>query len=169
MKFDKDFNPGSGNTYNEWNIQHVENLNPNATAVTTVHNHYGEEKVASGGRKKMDDGQKQAIRDEILEYVGQLTGNVKQDWKARYSTLWQKILDIPAVEAAIYDYGRQQNTNFNKYVVGNIIHMLMGKVLEGNATNLCELLEGKAGHQIRQEMGMEPAEDIREAVAELLG
>ena len=167
MKFDKDFNPGSGNTYNEWNIQHVENFNPNATSVITVHYHYGEEKVASGGRKRMDDEQKQAIKNEILDYVGQLTDFVNSDWKTRYATLWNKILDLPAVEAVIYDYGRQRNTHFNKYVLGNIIHMLMGKVLKGNATDLCKALEGDEKHHIRQEMGYDPAEEIRSAVSAL--
>ena len=64
MKFDKDFNPGQGNTFNVWNIQHVENFNPNATTVTTIHYHYGEEKVASGGRKRMDDEQKEGEANE---------------------------------------------------------------------------------------------------------
>ena len=167
MKFDKDFNPGSGNTYNEWNIQHVENFNPNATSVITVHYHYGEEKVASGGRKRMDDEQKQAIKNEILDYVAQLTDFVNSDWKARYATLWKKILDLPVVEAVIYDYGRQKNTHFNKYVVGNIIHLLMGKVLKGNATDLCKALEGDEKHHIRHEMGYDPAEEIRSAVSAL--
>lgn len=168
MKFDKDFNPGQGNTFNEWNIQHVENFNPNATTVTTVHNHYGEEKVASGGRKKMDDEQKQAIKDEILDYVGQLTDFVNSDWKTKYATLWKNILELPSVEAVIYDYGRQKKTHFNKYVVGNIIHLLMGKVLKGDATNLCRALEASDKHRIRQEMAIDPDEDIRTAVSALL-
>ena len=168
MKFDKDCNPGPGTTYNEWNIQHVENLNPNATTVTTIHNHYGDEKVASGGRKKMDDEQKQAIKNEILDYVGKLTDFVNSDWKAKYATLWKDILELPAVEAVIYDYGKQKNTHFNKYLVGNIIHMLMNKVLNGNATDLCRALEGDEKHHIRQEMGDNPAEDISSAVSDLL-
>ena len=168
MKFDKDFNPGQGNTFNVWNIQHVENFNPNATTVTTIHYHYGEEKVASGGRKRMDDEQKQAIKNEILDYVAQLTDFVNSDWKAKYATLWKKILDLPVVDAVIYDYGRQKNTHFNKYVVGNIIHMLMGKVLNGDATNLCRALERDEKHRIRQEMAIDPAVDIRSAVSALL-
>jgi len=168
MKFDKDFNPGQGNTYNEWNIQHVENFNPNATTVTTTHNHYGEEKVRPNGRQKMEDTEKEAIKNDVLNYVGQLTENVKQEWKAKYATLWKNILNLPEVEAKVMEYGKQKNTTFNKYVVGNIIHMLIGKVLDGDPTNLCRVLEGTEKHQIRQEMGTDPSEDIQKKVLALL-
>ena len=169
MTIDKDFNPGTGNTFNEWHIQHVENLNPKATTVTTHHNHYyGGGRAASGGRETMDDAQKQAVKEAVLDYVALLADYVKPEWKTKHASLWKKILDLPAVEAVVGDYGRQRNTSFNKYVVGNIIHMLMGKVLEGDATNLCKALEGNSKHHIRQEMGIEPAEDIREAVKKLL-
>ena len=116
----------------------------------------------------MDEEQKQAIKNEILDYVGQLTDFVNPDWKTKYATLWKNILDLPSVEAVIYDYGRQKKTHFNKYVVGNIIHLLMGKVLKGDATNLCRALEASDKHRIRQEMAIDPDEDIRTAVSALL-
>lgn len=168
MKFDKDFNPGQGNTYNEWNIQHVENLNPAATTVSTTHYHYGEEMAPNGGRKKLDDDQKKAIQENILEYVGRLTDCVKQEWKAKYATLWDKILAIPEVDAMIYNPGRQKNTTFNRNLVGNIIKLLIGKVLEGTPTDLAKVLEGNSDHSIREQMGKDAPEEIQKAVLQLL-
>ena len=168
MKFDKDFNPGQGNTYNEWNIEHVENLNPAATTVTTTHHHYGEEKVADGGCKRLDDEQKEALRADILAYVGRLTNCVKQEWKSKYATLWKKILALPEVDTKIYYPGRQKNTTFNRQLVGNIIKLLIGKVLEGNPTSLATALEGTGGHSVRTDMGKDAPEEIRKAVSQLL-
>ena len=168
MKFDKDFNPGQGNTYNEWNIQHVESLNPAATTVSTTHYHYGEEMAPNGGRKHLDDEQKKAIQENILEYVGRLTDCVKQEWKAKYATLWDNILAIPEVDAMIYNPGRQKNTTFNRQLVGNIIKLLIGKVLEGNPTSLATALEGIDGHSVRLDMGKDAPEEIRKAVSQLL-
>ena len=51
--------------------------------------------------------------------------------------------------------------------MGNIIHLLMSKVLKGNATDLCKALEGDEKHHIRQEMGYDPTEEIRSAVSAL--
>ena len=43
----------------------------------------------------------------------------------------------------------------------------MGKVLKGNATDLCRALEGDEKHHIRHEMGYDPTEEIRSAVSAL--
>lgn len=168
MKFDKDFNPGTGNSYSEYNIQNIENFNPNATTVTTTHYHYGEEKGSGSGRKRIDDAQKQAIQDDILEYVGRLTDCVKDEWKTKHAKLWDDILAIPEVDAEIYDKGRQQKTSFNKYLVGNIIHVLIGKVYNGNPTDLTRALEGTHKASIREEMGKSPSDKIEEALLKLL-
>lgn len=168
MKFEKDFNPGTGNSYNEYNIQHIENFNPNATTVTTTHYHYGEKRGGGNGRKKLDDAQKQAIQDDILEYVGRLTDCVKDEWKTKHAKLWDDILAIPEVDAAIYDKGRQKNTTFNRSLVGNIMGVLIGKVYDGNPTDLTRILEGRHTASIREEMGNSPSAEIEKAVLELL-
>lgn len=38
MKIDITGNPGTGNTFQEFNIQHVDNFNPNATTVINNYN-----------------------------------------------------------------------------------------------------------------------------------
>lgn len=168
MKFDKDFNPGTGNSYNEFNIQNVENFNPNATSVTTNHYHYGEEKSNGNGRKTLDDAQKQAIQNDIFAYVAKLNDCVKPEWKTKYATLWKNILAIPEVEALIYNKGQQKNTTFNRNLVGNIIKVLMGKVIEGDATELARVLENNSDHSIRGQMGKSPSAEIEKAILELL-
>lgn len=168
MKFEKDFNPGTGNTYNEYNIQNIENFNPNATTVTTTHYHYGDENGGGNGRKTLDDAQKQAIQDDILAYVAKLNDSVKQEWKAKHATLWNDILVIPQVDALIYNKGQQKNTTFNRNLVGNIIGVLIGKVYDGNPTDLTRVLEGKVGHSIREQMGTSLSTEIEEAVLKLL-
>ena len=52
--------------------------------------------------------------------------------------------------------------------MGTLIPLLMSNVLTGNATDLCKALEGDEKHRIRQEMGDDPAEEIRSAVSALL-
>lgn len=168
MKFDKDFNPGTGNSYNEFNIQNIENFNPNATSVTTNHYHYGEEKSSGTGRKKIDDEQKLAIQNGIFAYIGKLTDCVKPEWKTKHAKLWDSILAIPQVDAAIYNKGQQKNTTFNRNLLGNILGVLLGKVYDGNATDLTRILEGKVGHSIREQMGTSLPEDVEKAVLELL-
>lgn len=168
MKFEKDFNPGTGNTYNEYNIQNIENFNPNATTVTTTHYHYGDENGGGNGRKTLDDAQKQAIQDDILAYVAKLNDSVKQEWKAKHATLWNDILSIPEVDASIYNKGRQHNTTFNRNLVGNIMGVLIGKVYDGNPTDLTRILEGTHKSSIREEMGNSPSAEIEKAVLKLL-
>ena len=64
------------------------------------------------------------IRTEIMHYVSCLRPHVAKDKRDRYMQLWDRILGLPVVEKEIYDPGKQQDTNFNRNLVANIIHCL---------------------------------------------
>lgn len=154
-------NPGTGNTFMEINIQHVENFNPAATAVTNNYN---------GTRARQQDAPQihdvisiEHIRGEILSYVGRLCICLADEWKSSYKKLWESILDMKVISDMIYNPGKQQGTNFNRSLVANIIHYLYGKgIYEGdyNAAHYAELLEGDKDHSVRRSLGMEPEPPI---------
>jgi hypothetical protein len=93
--------PGTGNTYQEINIQHVDNFNPNAT---TVINNYGMRDGNEDGENMKKDGMRTSlrntmkepeenvditpIREEILNYVSRLRPNLMDEWKDRYMKIW---------------------------------------------------------------------------------
>lgn len=160
--------PGTGNTFISVQVnkggtyQHL----PNVTEVNNTTNIYGDCKKKASA--PADDKEKQIIKSEILDYVGQLKEYVHPDWTNKYDTLWVSILAIPEVDEAIYKKGSQKNTTFNRQLVGNIIHVLIPKVIsETNRTKLCKTLEGKE-HDIRKQMSLNPSEEIIKAVKELI-
>ena len=53
-------------------------------------------------------------------------------------------------------------------LVGNIIKVLMGKVIVGDATELARVLENNSDHSIRGQMGKSPSAEIEKAILELL-
>lgn len=167
MKFDKDFNPGTGNTYVSVENGGVYNNNPNATTVTNTTNIYMDGKKAQ--TMLLDDTEKQMRKNALLEYVGKLKDYASVDWKGRYDKLWLDILEIPEVDAEIYDKGQQKDTIFNRNLVGNIIHVLIGKVIaETNVTTLAKALEGKGTGSVRGQMGNKPSAEIEKALLELI-
>jgi len=167
MKFDKDFNPGSGNTFVLLDSGAIYNNNPNATTVTNTTNIYMD------GKKSQpippDDKEKQIRKNALLQYVGLLKEHVADEWKDKYDSLWLQILEIPQVDAEIYNKGQQKGTEFNRNMVGNILHVLIGKVIkETNVSTLTKTLEGKVGHSVREQMGMKPSAEIEKALLELI-
>lgn len=164
MKIKIEGNPGTGNTFQEINIEHVDNFNPNAT---TVINNYGtreekEDGKKPGSKKSLKDVREIApIREQILAYVSRLTSIVNDDRKRGYMNMWNDLLDIQVVADKIYDFGKQQGTTFNRNLVANIIHYLNGQKLfsEYVPSHIAELLEGSSDHSVRGELGKDPSDD----------
>ena len=163
-------NPGTGNTFQDIKIGHVDNYNPNAT--TVINNYYGDSK-----KKASADGDKQTNLDilqrqaEILDYVGNLKEHVAKEWKNRYETTWRTILSLPEVAAEIYDPGKQKDTTFNRNLVANIIYIMCkhGIITEFKATALTIALEDDKDHPVRAQLSKLPvSEDIKKSVTKIL-
>ena len=157
--------PGTGNTYQEINIQHVENYNP---AATTVNNYYG---TRAPGKKAanifpVDEAiDIVSIRQEILNYVSRLRPYLVDEQKSGYLKLWGEILDLNIIAGEVYNPGKQQGTNFNRSLVANIIYYLVMKGFFGdendyNSSQFAVALEGSAERSVRAELRMLPADDI---------
>lgn len=171
MKIDITGNPGTGNTFQEFNIQHVDNLNPKAT---TVINNY------SDGRKLhvrhetntegLSDIDTTPIRADIWNYVSRLKNYLADEWKSRYESLWNRIIDIPEVSAQIYKPGKQQGTNFNRNLVAHIIYYIgnNGLIPNYNAAQLAVALEGDKDHSIRHALGVAPDKPIVDKIKAVL-
>ena len=158
-------NPGTGNTYQEITIQHVENYNP---AATTVNNYYGTRAVGKKAASTTPSDEKidvASIREEILNYVSRLRPFLVDEQKSGYMKLWKEILDLDIIAGEVYNPGKQQGTNFNRSLVANIIYYLSKKNFFGdknsyNASLFAVALEGSAEHSVRAELRMLPAADI---------
>lgn len=165
MKIKIEGNPGTGNTFQEINIQHVDNFNPNATTVNN--NYYGTRERrtptsnANPNNSHDDVRELSVIREEILKYVSRLSGQVANEWKSRYMNIWGEILELEIVADKIYEPGKQQGTNFNRNLVANIIHYLNNKNIfrEYVPAHISALLEGSSDHSVRGELGKDPSDD----------
>ena len=158
-------NPGTGNTYQEITIQHVENYNP---AATTVNNYYGTRAPGKKAASTTPSDEKidvAPIREEILNYVSRLRPFLVDEQKSGYMKLWKEILDLDIIASEVYNPGKQQGTNFNRSLVANIIYYLAKKNFFGdknsyNASLFAVALEGSAERSVRAELRMLPAADI---------
>ena len=114
----------------------------------------------------------QLCKENILGYVMRLHPvYVRQEWQDKYGELWEQILELPAVADKIHDKGKQQNTTFNRNLVGNILHLMAEcKVFAptAHATKLAEALEGDANSSIRAKLGEMPPKEVKDAVEEWL-
>lgn len=157
-------NPGTGNTFQEINIEHADSVNPNATSVTVTHHHYGDKKAAAKATKKDDDNiDTTPIRTEILNYVSCIRPQLKDEWKSHYMKMWEGILDLDIIAEKVYAPGKQQDTNFNRNLVANIIHYLNSRGLyknDYNASNMTMALEGDTDHSVRSALGKDPSDDM---------
>lgn len=162
--------PGTGNTYNEVNIDHVENYVPNAA--TVINNYYGDsKKVKPTAEKETAEADLLVRRSEIMQYVGNLKPYVGKEWKNRYESTWRAILDIPEVAAVIYEPGKQKDTTFNRNLVANIIYIMcsIGIITETNATTLTKALEDDKDHPVRARLRAYPEDKtIRSKVERIL-
>ena len=149
--------PGTGNTFMEINIQHVENFYP--TASVPINNNSTRAKCQDIIRQK-DEAM---LRSEILAYVNSLRTHLADEWKSSYLQTWESILDTDLVSKSVYDPGKQQGTNFNRNLVANIIYYLSGKGVYGNnytASLFAERLEGNKEHSVRSALGKNPSDEI---------
>lgn len=169
MNIDKDAAQGSGNTFMEFNIGHVENLNP--AAKTVVNNYYGTRVKPQAGTTV----NKESVREEILNYVENTLQFVNPKWRGKYMELWTDMLNLPEVDAVVYDKGMQEGTRFNRKEVAHIICYL-GKHSDGGtgiftkyvATHIAaSFKDGKEG-TVRPELGFRPSQEIRDAIDTLM-
>ena len=113
----------------------------------------------------------QLCKENILEYVMRLHPvYVRQEWQDKYGELWEQILELPAVADKIHDKGKQQNTTFNRNLVGNILHLLADKkvLTTNNATKLAIGLEKDENASVRAKLGEMPPKEVKDAVEEWL-
>ena len=155
-----------------FNINEVHQLIPNATHVTN--NYYGEEFMPNEAMQKPASHatrNPQLSKDSVLEYVMRLYPSyVCKEWQDKYRPLWENIIELPAVVEVIYDKGKQQNTTFNRNLVGNILHLLAEKKILNttNATRLSEALENDPNASIRAKLGEMPPVVVRRYIEELI-
>ena len=133
----------------------------------------GTAQAASSSPKNSVEETQPATRNPqlIIDYVMRLHPMyVRPEWKEKYRSLWEEILELPAVADKIYDKGRQQGTAFNRNLVANILHLLAERrvLATTNATKLAEALEGDANASVRAKLGEMPAKVIGLAVTELV-
>jgi hypothetical protein len=155
MEFKEGFNPGQNNSYTEINFGPNSQYLPNVTELTIINGGKQEDK---GRGMPKSEGESEEIRDitpirtVILTYVSRLQPQVVDEWKQSYMKLWEGILDLDIVAKSVYKFSKQQNTDFNKYLVCNIIHYLRRKKIfpaEFNDSAITRALEGDDQHSIR--------------------
>ena len=113
----------------------------------------------------------QPDKKSIIDYVMKLHPvYVSKEWQDKYEGLWKQILELTAVAEKIYDKGRQQNTTFNRNLVGNILHLLADKkvLTTNNATKLAIGLEKDENASVRAKLGEMPPKEVKDAVEEWL-
>lgn len=113
----------------------------------------------------------QPDKKSIIDYVMKLHPvYVSKEWQDKYEWLWKQILELTAVAEKIYDKGRQQNTTFNRNLVGNILHLLADKkvLTTNNATKLAIGLENDENASVRAKLGEMPPKEVKDAVEEWL-
>ena len=122
-------------------------------------NESAHQKVAQSP-KTHDIADKSAIRAEILAYVNKLRRYVNDEWKNRYTKIWEEIIDLEIIAQMVYTPGKQQGTDFNRNLVANIIHFLYSqKVYKEayNASTMATALEGDKDHSVRAALGKDPS------------
>lgn len=161
-------NPGTGNTYVAVENGGVYNNNPNATSVTNITYNYNGNSTQHDAA--IDDEEKKMRKSELLKYVGKLKPLLKEEWKSKYDKLWLDILELPEVDSKIYNKGKQQNTIFNRNLVGNIIGIMKSDIFPKNITvsALTKTLEGSDEHSIRAQIGQKAPKEIQEPIKTLI-
>lgn len=160
--------PGQNNTF--INIGTVQNFNPNAT--TVINNNYGTRGEMSAPNSDIASvSDKSVVRQEILSYVEKTLPFVNHKWKDKYMDIWNDILDLPEVDAVIYNRGHQQDTIFNRKELCHIIHYVGFEAYDGcgifenyNATHIANCFRDGKEKSTRPELGYNPSMPIRKAI-----
>lgn len=149
MKFDKDFNPGQGNTYTEINFGPNSQYLPNVTELT-INNGVLEEK---GKLEKPESNiDLDMVKAEICKFVSKITPKLKPKWQNCWQHFWKGLLNLDIIEQQINDITKQQGTTFNRKLVCNVIRYLDQKGFyekDFNASEMARMLEGDDQHSIR--------------------
>ena len=154
-------NPGTGNTYMEIRIQHVDHFY--TTSPAPINNNGTRVGQQDTPQASIHQQNIPSLRDEILAYVDRLRPHLADEWKSTYLRTWEDILDLDIVASLVYSPGKQQGTNFNRNLVANIIHYLSGREAYGkgyNAARFAGYLEGDKDHSIRSALGKNPSPDV---------
>lgn len=177
-------NPGTGNHYTEVKIGHIENNFPNVREVKIIKGADGQKTTVmsdgtpapAGNNSPAEDQDKEAKRQDILQYVGRTLPLVMFAWKDKYMNLWNDILALPEVDRVIYKRGRQQKTSFNRKEVLHIICYL-GKYSNGGigifednyvATSIALQLADGCEKTTRPELGFNTTKTIQAAIDTLM-
>ena len=110
-------------------------------------------------------------KEAIIDYLDRLKPMVKAEYKDRYDTLWEGVLELSQVKAAIYNKGKQQDTTFNRNLLAQIIHQLgVLYVPTANTVQMAMQLEPEKGadHPVRQKLGEVPEKTIKKAIDEYI-
>lgn len=179
-------NPGTGNTFQEINIGHIEHNYPTATTVTNTYINGAREGTETAEpqsgqsaesvdystnlrdtmREPLENIDITPIRTEILNYVSRLRPYLADEYKSSYMKLWDAILALDIIEKYIYLPGKQQDTNFNRNLVAAIIYFLakrgyFGEERKFNATQMAIALEGSGKHSVRNALKELPPDNIK--------
>lgn len=107
----------------------------------------------------------------IINYVMKLEELLKIDVEV-YRELWDGLLAIKEVEAELYNWGNQKNTQFNRQLVNKIIHEMKPKVFgtKVSDTALARVLDPVKGYKstVRGELGDSLEGNVKLAVREFL-
>lgn len=157
-----------------FHIGTVHQLNPVATSI--VNNYYGVSDKDKNFNKDEDTPfDKASIRSQIMDYVGKTLHLVSDEWRGRYMSLWDEILNIDAVDAEVYNKGKQVGTNFNRSFVANIIHFLgnyqgkkKGMFKQWEAKQIAIQLEGTWECSTRTHLAVPPSLPVQKAILKLI-
>lgn len=124
-------------------------------------------------KKKAQEERYEGVKQSVMDYVGRLMPVVEADYREQYEIIWKEILEQDAVSQVVYDRGRQQGTLFNRKLVAQVSHMMVGGVIIKNTTDvkMAELLEPEKGkdHSVRGALGVSPEDkQVKKAVKEVL-
>lgn len=138
------------------------------TGISYTQNTYNIEASSNVSRRKAKAlVDTEVVREEILTWVSKVRPLLVDAWKAEYQATWNDILNMQEVKEKVYNPGKQKNTNFNQYLVGNILYFMFedcgawSEDKDYNASEVCMKLIGTTEHQLRKELAKFPPEEIK--------
>lgn len=129
--------------------------------------------ISYESENKVQKEKHEGIKQSLMDYVGRLMPVVATEYRNQFMQIWTEILEQDAVSSLIYDRGRQQGTLFNRNLVAQISHMMVGGVIieKADPTRMAELLEPQKGknHSVRLALAVSPDnKQVKKAVIGVL-
>lgn len=121
----------------------------------------------AGRRKPQTLVDTEVVREEILVWVSKVRPLLADAWKADFQNIWADILNMQEVKEKVYNPGKQKNTNFNQYLLANILFYMFdhcgawSEDKEYNASEVCMKLISTTEHQLRKELAKYPPDEIK--------